>query len=55
MVLQITDGQHKELQQLRQHIHECFVHIGCFLMPHPGLRVATNPHFDGRLAGMAKV
>lgn len=48
---QILDGQHKELQQLRQHIRKCFDQVGCFLMPHPGLKVATNPHFDGRLSG----
>ncbi|KAL4238639.1 putative RING-H2 finger protein [Mactra antiquata] len=41
--------QHPELQQIRKHIKSCFSKIGCFLMPHPGLRVATNPHFDGRL------
>lgn len=47
--LQISDRQHPELQQLRKHIKSCFSKIGCFLMPHPGLKVATNPHFDGRL------
>lgn len=47
--LQISDRQHPELQQLRKHIKSCFTKIGCFLMPHPGLKVATNPHFDGRL------
>lgn len=48
--LQISDRQHPELQQLRRHISSCFNSISCFLMPHPGLRVATNPNFDGRLA-----
>ncbi|XP_076306362.1 atlastin-2-like isoform X1 [Tachypleus tridentatus] len=48
--LQISERQHPELQQLRRHIRSCFLDIGCFLMPHPGLKVATNPHFDGRLA-----
>ena len=48
---QISDNQHPELQQLRKHIRACFDRIGCFLMPHPGLKVATNPHFDGRLRG----
>ncbi|KAJ8309354.1 hypothetical protein KUTeg_014228 [Tegillarca granosa] len=47
--LQVSDKQHSELQQIRRHIRSCFKDIGCFLMPHPGLRVATNPHFDGRL------
>ncbi|XP_064623844.1 atlastin-2-like isoform X2 [Lineus longissimus] len=48
--LQISDRQHQELQQIRQHIKSCFQRIGCFLLPHPGLKVATNPHFDGRLS-----
>ncbi|KAL6111040.1 atl2 [Pungitius sinensis] len=47
--LQVKQNQHEELQNVRKHIHSCFSNIGCFLLPHPGLRVATNPHFDGRL------
>uniref|UniRef100_A0A672GCD9 Atlastin-2-like n=1 Tax=Salarias fasciatus TaxID=181472 RepID=A0A672GCD9_SALFA len=42
-------NQHEELQNVRKHIHSCFSSIGCFLLPHPGLRVATHPQFDGRL------
>lgn len=48
--LQISERQHPELQQLRHHIRSCFSDIGCFLLPHPGLKVATNPMFDGRLS-----
>lgn len=47
--LKVSDKQHPELQSLRKHITSCFSEIACFLMPHPGLKVATNPHFDGRL------
>lgn len=49
--LQISDKQHPELQSLRKHIKSCFSEISCYLMPHPGLKVATNPKFDGRLSG----
>ncbi|XP_041970019.1 atlastin isoform X2 [Aricia agestis] len=48
--LKVSDKQHPELQSLRKHITACFAEIACFLMPHPGLKVATNPDFDGRLA-----
>jgi len=47
--LQIVDGQHEELQRLRRHLRTCFKKIDGFLMPHPGLVVATSPKFDGRL------
>ncbi|XP_035035216.2 atlastin-2 isoform X2 [Hippoglossus stenolepis] len=47
--LQVKQNQHEELQNVRKHIHSCFSNIGCFLLPHPGLKVATNPQFDGRL------
>ncbi|KAK3572770.1 hypothetical protein QTP86_007382 [Hemibagrus guttatus] len=47
--LKISENQHEELQNVRKHIHSCFTNISCFLMPHPGLKVATNPLFDGRL------
>ncbi|XP_025833739.1 atlastin [Agrilus planipennis] len=48
--LQLNDKQHPELQSLRKHIKSCFTEIACFLMPHPGLKVATSPTFDGRLS-----
>ncbi|XP_056135538.1 atlastin-2-like isoform X2 [Lampris incognitus] len=47
--LQVKQNQHEELQNVRQHIHSCFSNISCFLLPHPGLKVATNPQFDGRI------
>jgi len=47
--LQVSDLQHLELQNLRKHINSCFAHIDAFLLPHPGLKVATDPNFDGQL------
>lgn len=52
--LRIVDGQHSELEKLRKHIRSCFRKIGCYLMPHPGLKVATNPYFDGRLTDVTE-
>jgi atlastin len=42
-------SQHNELQQVRTHIKECFCKVGCFLLPHPGLKVACSPKFEGQL------
>ncbi|KAK2709230.1 atlastin-like [Artemia franciscana] len=47
--LQVSEKQHPELQALRKHIKACFTSIKCFLMPHPGLKVATDPQFTGKL------
>ncbi|XP_013190963.1 atlastin [Amyelois transitella] len=52
--LEVHDGQHHELQTLRRHIAACFEELACFLMPHPGLRVATNPEFSGRLSDISE-
>ncbi|XP_075982606.1 atlastin-like [Anticarsia gemmatalis] len=48
--LEVKEGQHEELQKLRQHITRCFEEFTCFLMPHPGLKVATDPSFAGKLS-----
>uniref|UniRef100_A0A8C5EMW7 Atlastin-3-like n=1 Tax=Gouania willdenowi TaxID=441366 RepID=A0A8C5EMW7_GOUWI len=45
--------QHEELQTVREHIHSCFTDISCFLLPHPGLKVATSPTFEGELRDVA--
>jgi len=54
-VFQLTDSQHEQLQLVRRHIHSCFDKVSCFLMPHPGLKVATDKRFDGRLLGMIMI
>ncbi|XP_063387506.1 atlastin-like [Cydia fagiglandana] len=51
--LEVHEGQHEELQALRRHVASCFDQLACFLMPHPGLTVATNPHFNGKLADIS--
>lgn len=48
--LEINESQHPELQSIRKHIVSCFDDVACFLMPHPGLTVATHPKYDGRLS-----
>lgn len=47
--LELSDKQHSELQDLRKNIRSCFSSIEGFLLPHPGLKVATDPGFEGRL------
>lgn len=49
---QVKEHQHQEIQSVRNHIHSCFSSVTCFLLPHPGLQVATSPDFDGKLKGV---
>lgn len=49
---QVKEHQHEEIQNVRNHIHSCFSDVTCFLLPHPGLQVATSPDFDGKLKGV---
>ncbi|KAF6202674.1 hypothetical protein GE061_003074 [Apolygus lucorum] len=48
--LRVLPQQVPELQSTRRRIKSCFSEIGCFLMPFPGTKVTSNPHFDGRLS-----
>lgn len=47
--LELKETMPEQLQRVRRKIRDCFKEIGCFLMPHPGSRVATSPSFDGRV------
>lgn len=47
--LTVNEKQHPELQSLRKHINSCFDKIEGFLLPHPGLKVATDRNFKGGL------
>lgn len=51
LFFKVKEAQHEELQTVREHIHSCFTDISCFLLPHPGLKVATSPTFEGQLKG----
>ena len=53
--LQVKEHQHEEIQNVRNHIHSCFSSVTCFLLPHPGLRVATSPDFDGKLKALHRI
>lgn len=48
--LTVNEKQHPELQSLRKHINSCFDRIEGFLLPHPGLKVACDKNFNGRLS-----
>jgi len=51
-ILAISETQHDELQAVRHHISKCFEKVGCFLLPHPGKKVAGSPNFKGELQDM---
>lgn len=47
--LQASEDQPGELKQRRENIYSCFKELACFLMPHPGLKVAKEKASDVRL------
>uniref|UniRef100_A0A0N5AGR3 GB1/RHD3-type G domain-containing protein n=1 Tax=Syphacia muris TaxID=451379 RepID=A0A0N5AGR3_9BILA len=46
-VMQTSPEQPEELRDLRIQLYECFSEILCFLLPHPGYRVAERNSFKG--------
>ncbi|XP_077530600.1 atlastin-3-like isoform X1 [Haemaphysalis longicornis] len=48
--LAVSEEQHPELQSIRRDIRSCFSDISCFLMPHPGAKVASDRCFAGCLS-----
>ena len=51
-ILEIKDGQTKDLRVVREHISSCFQRLECFLMPYPGRKVACSEQFSGRVADL---
>ncbi|KAF0989216.1 hypothetical protein HZS_1021 [Henneguya salminicola] len=47
--LTILGNQPEELKCVRQHIKDCFEHVELFLLPHPGIKVAVTPNFNGNM------
>jgi len=51
--LKVTkEKEGNELGDRRRHVDECFDQVDCYLMPHPGKKVANDDgNFHGRLSG----
>nr|BAM19530.1 atlastin [Papilio xuthus] len=47
--LEVHENQHEELKTLRREIRSFFSQLSCFLLPHPGMKVATSKEFNGKL------
>lgn len=52
--LSVYDKQAWELQVSRRDIRSNYSDISCFLMPHPGKKVALGQHFDGCLSDIGE-
>jgi len=48
--LRKMEDSHKDLENVREHIRDCFEKTECFLLPHPGKDVARNPKFSGQIS-----
>lgn len=44
----------REVQMFQKQTRPLFTDVGCFLMPHPGLKVSNTQSFSGRLSDMEK-
>merc|ERR1712002_179555 len=45
-----SKNKHPQLAKVREHISSYFEDMLCYLMPHPGLKVACNPNFKGAIS-----
>ena len=48
-LLKVTPGTNEEAVHSRERLSSYFEDVECFLMPHPGLKVATGESFTGKL------
>ncbi|CAJ0937479.1 unnamed protein product, partial [Mesorhabditis belari] len=54
-VLKTEPDQPEELKTVREQIHSCFEEIQCFLLPHPGHRVAERGSFRGHVKDLRPI
>ncbi|KHN88280.1 Atlastin-3 [Toxocara canis] len=54
-VLRSTPNQREEIKCVRDQIHSCFQQILCYLLPHPGHRVAERNSFKGHVRELRPV
>jgi len=53
--LRTVEDTHKDLESVREHVRDCFENTECFLLPHPGLAVASSPKFNGQVKMIERV
>ncbi|CAB3409766.1 unnamed protein product [Caenorhabditis bovis] len=54
-VLQTSPDQPDEIRTVRERLHEYFEDIQCYLLPHPGYRVAERQSFRGHVKDLRPV
>ncbi|CAJ0560752.1 unnamed protein product, partial [Mesorhabditis spiculigera] len=54
-VLKVEEGQAEELRTVREQLDSCFEKIQCFLLPHPGYRVAERGSFRGHVKDLRPI
>ena len=52
-VLAIQENQPESLKNVRNYIKNSFEKLDCFLLPHPGETVTTDPEYEGQRSGLA--
>ncbi|KIH59448.1 guanylate-binding protein [Ancylostoma duodenale] len=54
-VLMTSPNQPEELRCVREQLSDCFEQISCYLLPHPGYRVAERQSFRGHVKDLRPV
>ncbi|RCN27724.1 hypothetical protein ANCCAN_26540, partial [Ancylostoma caninum] len=54
-VLMTSPSQPEELRCVREQLSDCFEQISCYLLPHPGYRVAERQSFRGHVKDLRPV
>ncbi|VDP24217.1 unnamed protein product [Heligmosomoides polygyrus] len=53
--LSVSPDQPEEIRCVREQLSDCFEQISCFLLPHPGYRVAERQSFRGHVKDLRPI